>query len=244
MTADAEFALAAFPRSSRWWLTAALMVGITRAVAGDDQAAEEWLTRVCESAGQTGGWNALSIALSERTALAIRLALAIPDGTQVPSQRGDTAEADGMRVTPLRLGTGLSLRVSGRWHEPAAAAEVRRLVLAVAPGGVEGAAADPDTAGLIRRLVAAGAGVLTIDPYLVGGNSSPFARKAPPAINHYTCYNRSIPAERVQDIVTALAFLRKSRPGSDKASWHLARESHTPRQKKALQELRDLGGKR
>jgi hypothetical protein len=81
--------------------------------------------------------------------------------------------------------------------------------LIVHPDGVAGlVAADGSPGDLVKQAVAQGHAVLVIDPYRVGDKINPFFMSAPSAISHFTCYNRSTAAERVQDIVDALDVLK------------------------------------
>jgi dienelactone hydrolase len=68
---------------------------------------------------------------------------------------------------------------------------------------------------LVRRLVSFGKAVLAIDPFLVG-EAIPPGGKPVRETGFYTTYNRTDAAERVQDVVTATAYLRTV-SGSDVA---------------------------
>jgi LuxR family maltose regulon positive regulatory protein len=71
MQADAEFAESTFSRAGPWWLTAAAILGVMRSIAGESVAADDLLEVVTESGEAAGAWNAVSLALAERTVLAI-----------------------------------------------------------------------------------------------------------------------------------------------------------------------------
>jgi dienelactone hydrolase len=65
---------------------------------------------------------------------------------------------------------------------------------------------------LVARLLEQGRAVMLIDPFLVGSAQSPTTRAEEIAkIRYFTTYNRTDAANRVQDILTALSYL-KSRP--------------------------------
>ncbi len=121
---NAQFALGAFPRSSRWWLTAALLAGVTQVAVGDLEAAEESLAGVCESAGPAGAWNALSVALAERAALAIRrgdwLAAESLAGEAVAVVRRSRMES----YPPNAVAFAVAARVAAHRREPKRAAEL------------------------------------------------------------------------------------------------------------------------
>jgi hypothetical protein len=137
-------------------------------------------------------WNSMRDDLS--AALARRLAL-------------DRCDPD-KGVSHVRLGSGSNTQVRGDWFAPPRGQQ-RELTLLVHPKGVAATTSGDGTpAGLLQLLVNQGHTVLAIDPYLVGGNSSPILTHAPQSISHFSCYNRSTAAERVQDIVSALNMLR------------------------------------
>ena len=71
MRADAEFALARLPVGSIWRPTAHLLVGISHLLAGDPQVADGVLADAVEVAEDGGGTIAVSVALAERSILAM-----------------------------------------------------------------------------------------------------------------------------------------------------------------------------
>jgi LuxR family transcriptional regulator, maltose regulon positive regulatory protein len=71
MRSDAELALRSFERSGPFWLTAAVVLALSRLLSGDDAGADDLFADVAESGQATGGWNGASLALAERAALAI-----------------------------------------------------------------------------------------------------------------------------------------------------------------------------
>ncbi len=97
--------------------------------------------------------------------------------------RDVAATVDGEAVTLSRKGRGD--RVSGRLRQPG------RPVTALVVGADE---------VLANALVAAGRTVLSIEPFR-------FATPRDTRANFFTCYNRTELAERVQDVLTALAWL-------------------------------------
>jgi len=72
-------------------------------------------------------------------------------------------------------------------------------VLAVHPGGAEAARQDP----AVARLLKAGRSVLMIDAFQTGSAVAPRDRSA----RHFLIFNKSDDANRVQDILTSLAWL-------------------------------------
>ncbi len=62
----------ALPASNPWRTTMTLMLGMALTVNGEDAEADELFDRAIESGTVRGGWNAVSLALAERAAIAIR----------------------------------------------------------------------------------------------------------------------------------------------------------------------------
>jgi dienelactone hydrolase len=104
-------------------------------------------------------------------------------------------EAAGERVVLSRAGVGD--RVPGLWVRGKGAA-----VLIVHPDGAEAARKSPEAA----KAIASGRSVLAIDAFQTGSAVAPRDRSH----RHFLTFNRSDDANRVQDIVTALAFLRQN----------------------------------
>ncbi|MFN0167544.1 MAG: alpha/beta hydrolase family protein [Bryobacteraceae bacterium] len=121
-----------------------------------------------------------------------RLRLAI--GVELPGSVDQAIE--GERIT---LGTGKGDRVPGIWLPGKAGGEA---ILAVHP---EGAVAGRGDAS-IGKLTAAGKPVLLIDAFQTGSAVEPRNEKG----SHFLTFNRSKDANRVQDIVTAVSWLRST----------------------------------
>jgi LuxR family maltose regulon positive regulatory protein len=71
MLADARRAVELTPRSDPWWQTAALVLGLAQVVGGEVDDADQSLADVADSAEASEGWNAASLALAERAAVAL-----------------------------------------------------------------------------------------------------------------------------------------------------------------------------
>jgi dienelactone hydrolase len=141
------------------------------------------------------------------SALGYRLALSVPAAGTLVVDAGGTSDGTDYRATHLRLGTRPTPRIAALRLDPAGR-EPTALTLIVHGNGIAGAMADAaPTATLAHRLVTAGHSVLVIDTYGTGENRSPITTAAPGEIRHFTTYNRSTAAERVQDIATALTYL-------------------------------------
>ena len=101
-------------------------------------------------------------------------------------------QAAGEKIVLSRAGRGD--RVPGIWIKgkgPAA--------LVVDPGGAEAARNSPEAQELVR----AGRGVLLIDAFQTGSAAAPRNQSG----SHFLTFNKTDDANRVQDILTALAFL-------------------------------------
>jgi hypothetical protein len=136
--------------------------------------------------------------------------------------------------------------VPAAWHQPKA--ETARACLVVHPDGK--AAITPDQP-LVAALLASGRAVLAIDPYLVGDSPDPEVLKEHQKNkNFFAAYNRTVAVERVQDILTAVAWLRahggaKSVDvvGLDKAgAWCLLAAPYLPEGTRVVADLARLTG--
>ena len=104
-------------------------------------------------------------------------------------------ETTGDRITMTRPGEGD--RIPGIWLPKSKS----RATLVVHPGGAE-VARDSAAA---RRAAADGNAVLAIDAFQAGSAVAPRDRSA----RHFLTFNRTEAANRVQDILTAVAFLKQ-----------------------------------
>lgn len=111
---------------------------------------------------------------------------------------GVLSDAQGEKIVLSRAGKGD--RVPGIWMDGRAPA-----ALVVHPGGAEAARGTPE----VRELKAAGRAALLIDAFQTGSAVAPRDRSH----RFFLTFNRSDDANRVQDILTALAFLKSKKPG-------------------------------
>lgn len=193
---------AAHPRPAEAAAPAQLQSTLTRMV--EDQAASL-------SPAEAKDW--LSARAAVRTGLRHLLGAELPpDGSLRVEELGKGGGADGPFVR-LRLGrVRRGDQVPAALYVPTNGASGDGVVI-VHPGG----SAALGTAGgepnpLITALRAAGRTILAIDAFRTGehlGPGEPPARATPA---HFFTYNRSLLAERVQDVLTAAAYLR-ARPG-------------------------------
>ena len=141
------------------------------------------------------------------TALGIRLALDLPglsDGV-IELTESTNGPADFQRVS-LRLGSDPSPRVTAVQYLPATN-RPKAATLLVHPAGTQAVMAnDMQARSLVGKLVDHGHLVLAIDLY---PGTNPFLRLTPREISHFDCYNRTVAAERLRDIVTAIVYLRR-----------------------------------
>ncbi len=108
------------------------------------------------------------------------------------------SSGDGERIVLSRAGKGD--RVPGLWIPGRAPA-----ALIVHPDGAEAARKTPQAV----KLIAAGRAVLLIDAFQTGTAVAPRDRST----QHFLTFNQSDDANRVQDILTALAFLESKQMG-------------------------------
>jgi dienelactone hydrolase len=131
---------------------------------------------------------------ADRDSLRERLTYALD--AELPKQVA--AQIDGDHILLSRPDVGE--RIPGIWL-PAGRPD-NEAALVVHPGGAEAARATPE----VRALIAAGHSVLMIDAYQTGAAVAP--REEPGEL--YLVFNKGDAANRVQDILTALAFLSRS----------------------------------
>ena len=140
-----------------------------------------------------------------RAAFAERLTFSLlsskPAATEVVSEKGET----------VLLGrAGMGDRISAIWLSPARTNSSIAPTLIVHPDGiswVRSSAASPD--GLVKRILDHGGAILGIDAFQSGGAKAPRNGKE----RGFTWFNQTDDANRVQDILTALTYL-KSQSGA------------------------------
>jgi dienelactone hydrolase len=176
--------------------------------AVDAEGLKKYLARL--TADQSLGFRPANAAawpsVREEMSAALARRLALADRSGIP--RRVQVETD-QNVAHIRLGQGPTPRVRAEMFLPDRE-KWKANTLIVHPDGIVGlVSADGKPGELIMRALAQGQAVMVMDPYQVGKNINPFFTSAPPAISHYTCYNRSTAAERVQDILDALHVLKE-----------------------------------
>jgi dienelactone hydrolase len=127
-----------------------------------------------------------------------RLAVRVPPRSQVVSET-----LTGEQVAFGRRGAGD--RIPGLLQAPLGP-DRHEATLVVLPDGMAGLAAG-EGAEMVRHLRQQGHRVLVVDLLGVGEHGPPPS----PGEGFFTTYNRTLLAERVQDVLTALAFLRSRR---------------------------------
>ena len=138
------------------------------------------------------------------------LAAAVPDSVQV--RRGETTSLADATVTDLLVSrAGRRDWIPALWIEPPEADGA--VTLAVSPNG-KAALTDSTDERLVpwvRRLLAEGQRVLAIDPFQVGEHVLPPGTETPrdESDPFFTTFNRTDTQERVQDLLTALRYLRR-----------------------------------
>ena len=137
-------------------------------------------------------------------ALQHSLSISIPDST-----RPNPVEGDDFTAQPLVIGGNNQL--PALFLTPKTDAENGSATLIVHPQGAMNLI-DPETGQpirLVRDLLAAGESVLGVDLFLTGARRAADGKVIrDDSIRHFTTYNRTDAALRVQDILTALAHLK------------------------------------
>jgi len=139
-----------------------------------------------------------------RPALKAALAVSVPTGEQITVQQGESREVNGLTMQRIWLGRE---KVGDRVPAvqiPSAAKRTREAVLLVSEKGAatEVWGGEGETAKLAKEL-AKRFEVLAIDAFRTGAASG--ERKTD--VQFFATYNRTDDAERVQDILTAWAYL-------------------------------------
>lgn len=131
-----------------------------------------------------------------------RLRLALPvENPETDDVIFETAEAGRLTIGRKSFGDRIPARI---WNEEGAGAPT----LAVFPEGRVEAASSVSG----KALIASGGPVLAIDAFQTGAASAPrdIAGAGANAEEYFSVFNRTDDVNRVQDILTALAFLRKT----------------------------------
>lgn len=129
-----------------------------------------------------------------------------PEGDQLIETLKSTHTGDGFTATQLYFGrAGVGDRTPATYYAPLGGAKGATLV--VSPEGRKGLMLDGRTPGiLIQSLLKERYAVLSIDAFLIGEAEGLLDTTR---YGFYTTYNRPAVAHRVQDIVTAVTYLRK-----------------------------------
>ena len=137
-------------------------------------------------------------------ALQHSLSISIPDST-----RPNPVEGDDFTAQPLVIGGNNQL--PALFLTPKTDAQNGSATLIVHPQGAMNLI-DPETGQpirLVRDLLAAGESVLGVDLFLTGAHRAADGKVIrDDSIRHFTTYNRTDAVLRVQDILTALAYLK------------------------------------
>ena len=178
----------------------------------------------------------------------------MPKKEELNVERLGQATVGDVTVVRLLLGRkGAGDRVPAVLYEGPAVLERPPGILVVHPRGKAGLidAATGKPGPLLTRLLATGSAVLAIDPYLTGEFHSPFAEtKQRRDKKYFTTYNRTLVVQRVQDILTAMAFAagpgRPAPPGllgvGEAGAWCLLAAPFLPEGCSVVADLAGLGG--
>ncbi|RKX99429.1 hypothetical protein DRP77_13340, partial [Candidatus Poribacteria bacterium] len=142
------------------------------------------------------------------TGLKHALSAEVPEPEELAIRSFGTVIRDGYAVHKVILGRkGVGDAVPGIVFIPAKRAG--KATLLVSEGGKsELIKPNGEPVDLILRLLEEGHVVMAIDPFMTGEHLSPIERVERSKTLYFTTYNRTDTAERVQDILTASAYLR------------------------------------
>ena len=179
---------------------------------------------------------------------------AVPKARELAVKDLGSATAADVRVTRLLLGRkGVGDRVPGILYRRKGASGAGPACVVVHPDGKAGLidAASARPGKLLAKLLETGQTVLAIDTYLTGEHLSPLeATHQKKTGRYFTTYNRTPLVQRVQDILTALAYLK--RQGSTRSlglvgvgragAWCLLAAPLAPERTSVAADLDALGG--
>jgi dienelactone hydrolase len=148
---------------------------------------------------------------------------------------------------------GVGDRVPAILYRPKSVRDKARACLVVHPQGKAGLFDLPrcQPGALLASLLASDHIVLAIDPYLTGEHHSPFARAEQKKVgSFFSTYNRTALVQRIQDILTGLAYLKR-RPdvgevalvgAGDAGAWCLLAAPFTPEGTRVAADMGRLAG--
>jgi len=178
----------------------------------------------------------------------------MPKASELSIEKRGTATVGDLRVMRLLIGRkGRGDRVPALYYEGKGVLERPPACLVVHPQGKAGLvdAATGKPTPLLTRLLDTGGAVLAIDPYLTGEFHSPFAETQQKRDKKFfTTYNRTALVQRIQDILTAVAFLTgggRPRPTSvvgvgEAGAWCLLAAPFVPQHVRVVADLAQLAG--
>lgn len=145
------------------------------------------------------------------TALRHSLAAEFPQTDDIVVEAVGDTKREGFTASRMFIGQhGKGDRIPSVLYVPDNLPETASATLVVHP---DGKAALVDTNGampgeLVSELLKGGQMVFAIDPFLTGEYNTPFAATHRQDVRYFTTFNRTTTALRVQDILTALAYLQ------------------------------------
>ncbi|MDQ2732607.1 MAG: hypothetical protein M3Y56_13190 [Armatimonadota bacterium] len=132
---------------------------------------------------------------------------------EIVAVEGSPETVDGVETQPVNMGRrGRGDNIPGRLFRPANTSPDKAVIL-VHPQGIT-PFLNAETGGpgpLVSQLLNGGRRVLVLEPFLTNkGAAAATGRDDAPFGNYFTTYNRTLLQERVQDVITAVAFLRSA----------------------------------
>lgn len=143
-----------------------------------------------------------------KTALSHLLACELPKPAELVSSGSTSTEGYlpgyvAERITLARKDVGD--RSTAVLLSPEGTTTPNAITVVAHPAGIKGALADPSVKALIEESRRRGQGLLLLDAFLIGQPDAVAKRQASP---FYTTYNKTVLAERVQDVLNAVAYAR------------------------------------
>lgn len=165
---------------------------------------------------QVAGWKPVSLAQWQQarqiiqTGLATMLACNPPSPTELNAEKADSVGSESLgrkssRLSITRQGTGEQI-TAWMLTRPARSSPSSMTMIVHTAAGEQIKREKSDLNKIVNRLLQKGEGVLLVEPFLSGQSETIAQRESS---QFYATYNRTVLAERVQDILNAVAYARR-----------------------------------
>lgn len=171
----------------------------------------------------------------------------MPEAEELTVEQGQSRSRDRVRITKLVLGRkAVGDRIPAVLYQPKKKGKACLVVHSAGKSALLDSSGKP--CELLAALLASGQRVLAIDAYLTGEILASGAQQKKEG-SFFSTYNRTPLVERIQDILTALAYLQKE-PGQaadligleDAGAWCLLAAPFTPEGTAVVADLKKLSG--